>query len=95
MNEERVRSNVERNPQENVGGTLVELAGKPAVGHVELKEGMAGRERHLINVAGVPSRNDVSAPVGVAANALEQVAELVHRPFGPGPKAPLKAINGT
>ena len=26
VNEERVRSNVERNPQENVGGALVELA---------------------------------------------------------------------
>ena len=69
-----VGGNVEWNPQENIGGALVELALKPALGHVELKEGMAGRERHLINVAGVPSRNDVPAPVGVAADAFEHVA---------------------
>ena len=74
VNEERVRSNVERNPQENVCGALVELAGKPALDHVELKEGMAGRERHLVNVAGVPGRDDVPAPVGVAADAFEHVA---------------------
>ena len=95
VQQQGIGGNVERDPQENVRGTLVELARKPAIGHVELKEGVAGRERHLVKVAGIPGRDDVPATVGVAADALEHVAELVHRAVRAGPKAPLKAINGT
>ena len=43
--QQRVRSDVERDAEEDVGAALVELAGEAAVGDVELEEGVAGLQR--------------------------------------------------
>ena len=45
--EQGVAGDVERHAEEDVGAALVELAGELAVRHIELEEGMAGRQRHL------------------------------------------------
>src|SRR5206468_2394837 len=52
-----VRGDVERDAEEQIGAALVELAGEPAAGHVELKKRMAGRQLHLWDVRDVPRRN--------------------------------------
>ena len=93
VNEQGVRGDVERNSQKDVRRALVQLARQLAVDHVKLKKGVAGGEGHLVNVPRVPGRNDVAAPVGVAANAFEYVAELVHWAVRAGPKAPLVAVH--
>ena len=43
VRQRRVGRDVEGHTDEQVGGTLVELAAEPAVRHVELEERMAGR----------------------------------------------------
>ena len=44
---ERVRRNIERDPEENIGATLIELTRQlSAIGHVELKQAVAGRQGH-------------------------------------------------
>ena len=41
--EQRIGGDVERHPEKDVGAALVELAGEPALGDVELEERVAGR----------------------------------------------------
>src|SRR4051812_44068577 len=53
VRQQRVARDVERHTEEEVGAALVELAGQPAVGDVELEEGVARRQRHLWDVADV------------------------------------------
>ena len=55
--EQRVGGDVEGHAQEDVGASLVHLAGELAVGHVELEEGVAGHERHLRQVRDIPGRH--------------------------------------
>ena len=89
-----VRGDVERDAQENIGAALIELAGELAVGDVKLEQAMAGRQGHLVDITGVPGRNDVSAGVRVVFQAMNQLADLIDestiRTF---PAAPLLAIN--
>lgn len=59
--QQRVGGDVERDPEEGVGAALVELARQLAVGDVELKQAVAGRQGHAVDVAGVPRGNDVAA----------------------------------
>src|SRR5437764_7213408 len=40
--EQRIRRNVERNPQKKVGAALIKLAAQLVVAHIKLKEDMAG-----------------------------------------------------
>ena len=58
VGEQGVAGDVERDAQEQVGRALVELAGEPSVGDVELEERVAGRQRHLGDLGGVPGRDD-------------------------------------
>ena len=46
MRQQRIGGDVEGHAEEHVGGALVELAGEPAVGDVELEQAVAGRQRH-------------------------------------------------
>ena len=54
MRQQRIGRDVERHAQEDVGGALVELAGQPAVGDIELEQAVAGRQRHLVDVGRIP-----------------------------------------
>ena len=49
--QQRVGGDVERHAEEDVGGALVELAGEPAVGDVELEQRVARRQRHRVESA--------------------------------------------
>jgi hypothetical protein len=49
--QQRVGGDVERHAEEDVGRALVELAGQPAVGDVELEQAVAGRQRHLLSTS--------------------------------------------
>src|SRR5689334_7790425 len=92
--EERVGGDVERHAEEEIGAALVKLAGDAALGDVELEEGMAGRQRHLVDVRRVPGADDVAAGVGAAAQVLDQALDLVDlAAVGRAPVAPLVAVD--
>ncbi|MPM20131.1 hypothetical protein SDC9_66560 [bioreactor metagenome] len=102
MGEQRVRGDVERHAEEHVGGALVELQRQPsprlALGrrrHVELEEGVAGRQCHLRDVRHVPGGHDVAAGVWVVPDRLDHPGELVDRAavLRVGPGAPLVAVD--
>lgn len=89
-------SGKEGNAEEDVGRALVELAGKAAVGHIELEEAVTGRQCHLVDQRRVPGRDDVAARVRVCLDALDELCHLVDMPaviIRPG--APLGTIDGT
>ena len=86
---------------------MVELARQFAIGHIELEEGMAGREgrfasRHiggevLLMLIGeharIPCRDDMPAAVRVLLDALHHLGNLVDALVVP--IAPLGTVNGT
>jgi hypothetical protein len=75
--EQGVGGDVEGHAEEDVGAALVELAGEPAVGDVELEQAVAGRQGHALDVARVPGGDDVAARVRVVLQAVDQLRDLV------------------
>ena len=53
--QQRVGGNIERHPQEDIAAALVELAAQLAVGHIELEQAVARRQR-LAAIGGVVAR---------------------------------------
>src|SRR5215208_1795870 len=94
MGEKRVGRNVEGHAEEGVGRPLVEVAGQPALGDVELEQAMAGCEGHAVEVRRVPRGHDEPTRVGVAPNLVEHPADLVDAAaVGLLPGAPLLAVD--
>src|SRR5690606_18505595 len=59
-------------------------------------ERVAGRERHVWHVGGVPGRDDEPARIGIRADLLDHLADLVDLPAARGgPGTPLHAIDGS
>src|ERR1700722_1971708 len=77
VREQRVACDVERHTEEKVGAALVELAGQPPVGDVELEERMAWRQSHLRDLTDVPRRDDVAPRVRVGLQQLQRCTDLV------------------
>src|SRR5688500_11220408 len=77
VSEQRIGGNVELNAQEIIGTALVELAGKFAVSHIKLKQRVTGRQSHLINLGGIPGRNNVSPGVRLLLDLVQHVGDLV------------------
>ena len=93
--EQGIAGDVEGYAEEDVGAALVELAGEAAFGHVKLKQGVAGGQRHFVDEGGVPGGYDEAAAVGIAFDLLDNVGDLVDMPaVGGGPGAPLVAVYG-
>ena len=94
VDEQRVAGDVEGHAQEHVTASLVQLAGQLAVGHVELEERVTGRQQHLVDLGGVPGRDDEASRVRVRLDLLDQVRDLVDGvAVGAGPAAPLDAVD--
>ena len=93
--EKRIRCDIERDAEEDVGASLVELTRKPAVEHIELEETVAGREFHAVDVRRIPGADKEATRVGVAADVFDQVRDLVDLPaVGRRPRAPLMSVDG-
>ena len=78
--QQAIRGDVERHTEECISTSLVELAGEFPVVDVELKEGMARHQRHLVELADVPSRDDDASAVRCVANQVDGVLDLVDYP---------------
>ena len=55
VGEQRIGGDVKRNAKEHIGASLVELTVEFAIRHMELEEGVARHERHLIQFTNIPS----------------------------------------
>lgn len=94
--EKSVGRDIERDPEEDISAPLIELAGKPASGHVELKEAMTRRQRHFLDVPDVPSADDESPRVGRRAEHLHQVCDLIDAAsIRSAPGTPLFSVDGS
>jgi hypothetical protein len=90
-------------------GTLVELARQPALGDVELKEGVAGGQcgtagTHVIlgtfpfvrENGGVPGADEMPARFRFCPDLIDELGYLIDfAPIGRFPGPPLRAIDGT
>ena len=98
--EDCVARDIEGDAEKEICAALVELAGEtgpfaPGIMDIELKEEVAGREGHLIDLAHVPGRDDVAARVRLVLEIVEEAGDLIDglAVLGlPGP--PLLAVNG-
>ena len=54
VGEQRIGGNVERNAEEDIGASLVELTIQTTIGHMKLEEGVARHEGHFIEFTHVP-----------------------------------------
>ena len=94
IKEKGIGGDVEGDAEEEVGAALVKLAAQFAVAHVELKKGVAGGERHLVELADVPRADDEPAAVGVGFDLRNDLVDLVDAPaIGRAPVAPLRAVH--
>src|SRR5262249_19006832 len=70
------------------------LAGKPAVGDVELEQRVTRRKRHAIDVGRIPGTHDVAPRIRFFPQRLDDLADLVDlAAFGRAPVAPLVAVD--
>lgn len=92
--EQGVGGDIERYAKEAVGTALVELQREFSIGNIELEEGVAGRQVHVLQVGDVPSRDDDTAAVWVALDGIDSLLYLVDEAaVVVGPRAPLVAVD--
>src|SRR5690349_3647539 len=77
VSEQRIRGDIERDAEENVRAALVELTTQAFVRHIELEEGMAGHELHLVELAHVPGTHDDASGIRIRAQLLHDLRNLV------------------
>ena len=61
LQQQGIRGDVERYAQKSVRTALVQLQAQPSVSHIELEEGVAGRQVHIVQIAHVPGAHDDAA----------------------------------
>ena len=79
LQQKSVGCDVEWNAQKTIGAALVELQAQASAGHVELEERMAWREVHLGQVGYVPCAYDDASGVGIVADIVDGLCDLVDR----------------
>jgi len=94
VGQQRVGGDVEGHAQEDVGAALIKLAGQLAVGHVELEQGVAGRQLHARHVGHVPGRDDHPARVRIVLDLVEHLADLVDVAAVRGPRSRRRCPSG-
>ncbi len=85
--QQRRAEQVERQAQRDIAAALVEHAGDPVAGDVELVGLVARRQRHPVELGDVPALDDVPTAAGIGAQALDHLGHLVDA--GARPKQPV------
>ena len=95
MSEQRVAGDIKWHAEENIGAALIELTGEFTVRDVKLEKTMTRRQSHLVNIGGVPCRDNMSARIRIGFDGLDKLIDLVnHSAIGPFPAPPLLAVDG-
>src|SRR6185436_2083588 len=71
--QQRVRRDVERQSQKNIGRSLIELARESSFGYIKLKQQMTGRQRHLGQLTHVPRADDQAPRVGIRFDLIDHL----------------------
>ena len=77
MQEQRVLGHVEGHTEDEVAGALVHHEREPSTGHEKLKKRVTSRQRHLLELAGVPRDHEHSPTRGLLADEADRLAQLV------------------
>ena len=77
VGQEGIGRDIEGNADEDVGRALVELAGKPPVRDIELKEAVTWRQSHPADIGRVPGGDDEPSRIRVFADVRYDLADLV------------------
>jgi hypothetical protein len=94
VRQRRIGRDVEWHAEEDVRAALIDLAGEPAVGDVELEQCVARGERHPVEFAHVPGADDDAARIRFITELLDHPRNLVDPAAVRGlPGAPLAAID--
>src|SRR3954447_14439173 len=89
-----IRCDVERHPEKYIARALIELARQFAVGHIELEQAVARRQRHLVDVRRIPCTDDQAARNRVAPDHVDHVRYLVDAAsVRSRPGSPLRSID--
>ncbi len=83
VRQQRVGRNVERDAEEHVCGTLIQLAGQLARRtvssgrHIELEESVARRQGHVVDFGRVPGGGDMAPGIRVVPDGRDNLGDLV------------------
>src|SRR5687768_7391260 len=77
--EQRVRSNVEGQAQEDIGRTLIELTRQLSVRNIELEEQVTRRQSHFRNLAYVPGADYQPTRIWIRFNLIDHLTDLIYR----------------
>ncbi len=92
--EQRVGRDIEGHAQKDVRRALIELAGEPALGDVELEQAVAWRQRHAVDVGWIPGADDEAARIRIAADGLHHIGDLIDGAAVAGrPRPPLPPVD--
>ena len=93
--QERIRGDVERYAKKDIRAALIKLARKTPLRDIELKQGVAGRKRHAVDIRHVPGTHDVAPRIGIGTDGLHHGRYLVDvPPVRRGPAPPLITVDG-
>ncbi len=71
---ERIGGNVKGNTQEDIGTSLVELAGEFPIGHIELEQNVTGGKCHLVQFTHVPGTDNMPSGIGIIPDGINHAA---------------------
>lgn len=75
--EQRIGRNVEGDAKEKICASLVKLATEFPIGHVKLKECMAGRQGHQVKLPGVPCAYQMSSAFRIFSDGTDDLLDLM------------------
>ena len=75
--QQRIGSNVERYPKEEIRTPLIELATQSTLSNVELEQDVAGRQCHLVDFGNIPGAHDVTSAGWIVADGIDDLGNLV------------------
>ncbi len=76
--EQGIGGDVEGYAEEGVCRALVELERQTVAGHVELEDGVTGRQRHLVDFSHVPGGDNHTTGVRIVLQLVQHVLDLVY-----------------
>ena len=95
LEQQGVRGDIKRYSEEGICTALVELERETVTRHIELEDGVTGRQGHLIHLRHIPGRDNHTTGVGVVLQLIQHVLDLVDgTSLIVRPRTPLVSIDG-
>ena len=96
LQQKRVGGDVKRYTEERICRTLIKLQRQTVACHIELEDGVTGRQGHLVDLGHIPCRDNHTTGVGIVFQLIEHILYLIDgTALIVRPRAPLVTIDGT